>query len=101
MYVPLLNRVVSRVAMVAPGPPWADVVSTFTFAGFDAGQYETVPCVRVTPAPSVIGTDPVTVCPLNGPPIHPGDAWFDGVGVGDGIGVGVGVGDAGWTVIPT
>src|ERR1044071_1730067 len=63
--------VVSSRASVAPGPPCASVASTVTAEGFDAGQYSTRAPVSVWPAPTVMGTVPVTVLLLTGPPIQP------------------------------
>src|SRR6185369_7981797 len=63
--------VVSSVARVVPGPPETPSASVVTAAGFEAGQYSTFAVVKVTPAPTVIGTAPVTDAPFNGPPIQP------------------------------
>src|SRR5215207_5399406 len=63
--------VVSSRASVEPGPPCAPAASTVTAAGFDAGQYSTFAPVSVCPAPTVMGTAPVTVLLLTGPPIQP------------------------------
>src|SRR6185369_263655 len=63
--------VVSSVARVVPGPPETPSASVVTAAGFDAGQYSTFAVVTVMPAPTVIGTLPVTVALFNGPPIQP------------------------------
>src|SRR5215211_1512378 len=59
------------VARVAPAVPCAPSTNVVTAAGFAAGQYSTFTSVSVRPAPTVIGTVPVTVAPLSGPPIQP------------------------------
>src|SRR5215213_482297 len=58
-------------ASVAPAPPEIPSASVVTPAGFDAGQYSTFTLVKVRPAPTVIGTVPVTDAPFSGPPIQP------------------------------
>src|SRR5215204_4737724 len=59
------------VAKVVPGPPCAPSTSVVTAAGLEAGQYSTFTFVNVRPAPTVIGTVPVTDTPFSGPPIQP------------------------------
>src|SRR4029079_1183889 len=88
-YESLAIVVVSSVAMIVPGVPCAFVVRTLTSAGFDTGQYWTVPWVRLIPCPTTIGTNPETMLRFTGPPIHPGEIAFTGVGVGEGVGVGL------------